>query len=156
MKLPGNFGLEWEGGERVLGSDFQPGAPSVFPQPGGPGALFPARHVDIPRFPALGRPDDSLPLHLLDDAGRPVEADLEAPLEHRDRSASRPDHLLDRLAALLVPRWVPPLLFARKSGDGGLVFGRALRPKMGDDALDLPLPAEGAVGPQDPPHAGLG
>src|SRR4030067_1348583 len=98
----------------------------------------------------------SLPLHRLDDAGGPVETDLEAPLEHRNRSASRPDHLLDRLVELLVPRRVPLLLFARKNGDGGLVFGRALRPKVGDDALDLPLSDEGAVAPKDPPPAGLG
>ena len=64
--------------------------PSIFRLPGAfsdppllPRPLFPARDVDLPRLSALGRPDDPLPLHLLDDGGRAVETDLEPPLEHR-------------------------------------------------------------------------
>src|SRR4030067_733998 len=107
-----------------------PGAfsdPPFLPRP-----LFPVRDVDLPRLSALGRPDDPLPLHLLDDAGRAVETDLEAPLEHRDRSASRPGHELDRFVELLVPRRVPLLPIGGNDGDGGFVFGRALRPEMSD------------------------
>src|SRR3990172_12134035 len=75
----------------------------------GPRPLFPVRDVDLPRLPTLGRPDDPLPLHLLADAGRAVETDLEAPLEQRERTASRAGHEFDRLVELLVPRSVPLL-----------------------------------------------